>query len=311
MPKISNLERIDITELFGNEAKHFTPWLANEGLPKLAETLGLPLQGGDTEVTVGRYRADIVARNTVDETEVIIENQFGESNHKHLGQILTYTAGIKPRTVVWVSESFTDEHIDAIDYLNKITKKRFSFFGVTVAFYRICGSPAAGQFQVICKPRNWTKETQRVTNDRKVLQLRYWTKFYDYAKDKNTSLKLRNPIADNYLLCSRRDRVDIYAYHKLPNKEIGVALHLRGDTELREMLHEIREEIEQEILEALYWDNPKQIYLDKRESDPRDETLWDEQHEWLLDKLELFDKVFRPIIRSLNTTENADTESDP
>ena len=232
MSELAQLEKIDIRKKWENEPQHFTPWLAHKGLTILAETLGLNLQIIDTEVQIGRrFWADVHARNTADDTDVVIENQFGESDHKHLGQILTYAAGITPKTIIWIAETFTEEHRDALDYLNKITKKRIRFFGVTIALYRIGESDPAPQFQVICKPRYWTKETQKTTNDTKQLQLRYWTRFYQYAKEKNSLLNLRNPIAENYLQCSRRDKVDIHAYHNLNRHEIGVALYLKGDTE--------------------------------------------------------------------------------
>ena len=308
MSELAQLEKIDIRKKWENEPQHFTPWLAHKGLTILAETLGLNLQIIDTEVQIGRrFWADVHARNTADDTDVVIENQFGESDHKHLGQILTYAAGITPKTIIWIAETFTEEHRDALDYLNKITKKRIRFFGVTIALYRIGESDPAPQFQVICKPRYWTKETQKTTNDTKQLQLRYWTRFYQYAKEKNSLLNLRNPIAENYLQCSRRDKVDIHAYHNLNRHEIGVALYLKGDTERLDLLNEQREEIEKKIGELLYWDNPTQIYLSKNESDPRDESQWEKQHQWILEKLELFDRVFRPIFHKLNASENAPT----
>ena len=132
--------------------------------------------------------------------------------------------------------------------------------------------------------------------------------FTRFAKENNSPLNLRNPIADNYLKCSRRsqrENVDIQAYHKLPDKEIGVTLKLRGDTQRFNLLKEMREEIEQEIGNDLVWDSPSQIYLRKSDSDPRDQSQWENQHQWLLEKLELFDQVFRPILRKLKTSENA------
>jgi hypothetical protein len=127
MNKLAQLEKVEITNEWKKEAQHFTPWIADEGLPMLAETLGLKLEFISMESPVGRFRADIHVRNTADDTDVVIENQFGESDHKHLGQILTYAGGITPKTVIWIAETFREEHIDALDYLNKITKNAFVF----------------------------------------------------------------------------------------------------------------------------------------------------------------------------------------
>ena len=131
MPKFAKLERVEITDELTNEPQHFTPWLAKDGLEILAETLGLKLEFVDMEVRVGqlsRFRADIQARNTFDETDVVIENQFGKSDHRHLGQILTYAGGIAPKTVIWIAEKFTEEHIDALGLSQQNYKKTLSFF---------------------------------------------------------------------------------------------------------------------------------------------------------------------------------------
>ena len=79
MDELAQLEKIDIRKKWENEPQHFTPWLAyEEGLIMLAETLGLNLQIVDTEVEIGnRFFADVHARNTADDTDVVIENQFG------------------------------------------------------------------------------------------------------------------------------------------------------------------------------------------------------------------------------------------
>lgn len=39
----------------------------------------------------------------------VIENQFGTTNHKHLGQLITYMAGFNAEVVVWIVEDFNKE----------------------------------------------------------------------------------------------------------------------------------------------------------------------------------------------------------
>ena len=259
---------------------------------------------------LGRFRADIQARNTFDGTDVVIENQFGKSDHRHLGQILTYAGGIAPKTVIWIAENFTEEHIDALDYLNKITKKRFRFFGVTITLYQIGNSDTAPQFQIVCKPKHWTTEIQRVENETKQLQMKYWTALSDLAVKNNSPIRFRKPYGKNFIRCEQRDKVEIGAYHNINRKEIGVSLYIEG--ERLNLLKEQREALESELGEDIAWDHPSQIYLSQNEADPKDEKQWEKQHQWLLEKLELFDKVFRPILDKLNTSENvAYTETDP
>src|SRR4051812_11719100 len=94
-PMLGRLAPVDIREAWSLEADHFTPWLAlPENLDLLGKSLGLQLATERTEPPVGRFRADIFARNTVDNSVVVIENQLEQTDHTHLGQILTYLAGL-------------------------------------------------------------------------------------------------------------------------------------------------------------------------------------------------------------------------
>lgn len=67
------------------------------------------------KVAVGTFWADIVCRDTTDGSKVVIENQIEKTNHVHLGQILTYTAGVGAQTIVWIASKFTEEHRAALD----------------------------------------------------------------------------------------------------------------------------------------------------------------------------------------------------
>lgn len=146
---------------WAHEANHFTPWLAEkENLDLLAEKLGIPLQLEAKEKQVGTFFADILAKEPDTDRWVLIENQITPTDHSHLGQLLTYAAGLDARTIVWIAEEFREEHRAAIDFLNRATLEDFAFFGVQVELYRIGESPLAADFTVVAKPNDWTKRTQ-------------------------------------------------------------------------------------------------------------------------------------------------------
>ena len=91
--ELSRLGEIELREIWPTEDKHFTPWLAEEeNLTQLGETLAMELELEAQEVPVGDFQADILCKNE-DDSWVVIENQLEETNHKHLGQILTYASG--------------------------------------------------------------------------------------------------------------------------------------------------------------------------------------------------------------------------
>lgn len=90
----------------------------------------------------------------------MIENQLEFTDHRHLGQLLTYAAGLDARTVIWIAESFRDEHRAAVDFLNHSTTADYNFFAVQIELYRIGDSPLAPQFTLVAKPNDWNRQAQ-------------------------------------------------------------------------------------------------------------------------------------------------------
>ena len=118
--EFGELKDVTLRDVWGNEAQHFTPWLA-ANMERLSEAIGIPLESEGTEVAVEQFSADIVARNPADGSRVLIENQLEGSDHRHLGQILTYLAGVQAQTVIWVARDFDESHRSAIRWLNDHT----------------------------------------------------------------------------------------------------------------------------------------------------------------------------------------------
>jgi RecB family endonuclease NucS len=101
---LGKLEKVELRSVWENEAQNFTPWLAQEeNLAELSRTIGMELELVAQEQFVGPYRADIVCKDTLSQSYVLIENQLEKTNHNHLGQILTYAAGLSAKAVVWVA----------------------------------------------------------------------------------------------------------------------------------------------------------------------------------------------------------------
>lgn len=142
---------------WAHEAHAFTPWLA-ENIGQLSEVIGIPLELTDVEVRVESFAADILARNPQDGTIVLIENQLEATDHTHLGQIMTYLAGLEAKTVVWIAPRFREPHLSAIRWLNEHTADGFSFFAVRLRVVRIADSPFAPVFEVVEKPNDWERQ---------------------------------------------------------------------------------------------------------------------------------------------------------
>ena len=85
---------------------------------------------------------------------------LGETDHTHLGQLLTYMAGRDARVVVWIAGKFRDEHREALDLMNRLTDEETEFFGVVVEVLQIDNSHPAPHFKVVSAPKRLGKAEQ-------------------------------------------------------------------------------------------------------------------------------------------------------
>ena len=97
-PTLGKLETINLRELWKHEELDFTPWLA-QNIDQLSEILGVQITVEQTEKRVGSYELDIFGR-AEDNAIVIVENQLEATDHAHLGQLLTYAAGLDAAIIV-------------------------------------------------------------------------------------------------------------------------------------------------------------------------------------------------------------------
>ena len=328
--ELSRLEEVELRQVWPDEAQDFTPWLAEEeNLVLLGETLGMGLELEGQEINVGDFRADILCRNAEDDSRVLIENQLGRTNHKHLGQILTYSAGLNIHTVIWIAREFRAEHRAALDRLNEITDEHFQYFGIEIKVWQIGDSARAPQFEIVSKPNDWNRTVSRnteraVRNDlpeTELLRERFWAVFRDYIVHRDAPIKPPKPAPSSWRAFGiGRTGFGMNAWMRTQKQEIGIHLRVRGQnaTAYFHLLEEQQAEIEEEFGEPLEWEELPEnesgrISLRKVDTDPADETDWPNQHDWLASRLELFDKVFRPRIKLLNAAdweppENEDDE---
>lgn len=189
--RFGRLTDVDPRQAWNHEALNFTPWLA-ENLERLSEALGIPLELSGREVGVGRFSADIMARNPATDEVVLIENQLEWSDHSHLGQLLTYLAGTDAKIVVWLAPSFREEHLSAIRWLNQHSSEEFSFFAVRLRVVQIASSPLAPLFDVLEKPNAWERNLQQQVKaaaqptDRALTQRAFWDRYIElYPASRN------------------------------------------------------------------------------------------------------------------------------
>ena len=150
-------EQLAVREVWRDEARHFTPWLANN-LNLLGDALGLKLEWIQSEVPIGPYFLDILARETREDVKVAIENQLEETNLQHLGQLLTYATGCGAHIAIWVAPEFGYEHAQALHLLNEWTNGRIRFYGVKVEVIKKAGAMRPEpRFREVVYPGGWNK----------------------------------------------------------------------------------------------------------------------------------------------------------
>lgn len=187
--EFDRLQDLPLREAWKNEAHDFTPWLA-ENIEHLSETIGVPLELTGTEVAVDSFSADILARNLDDDSSVLIENQLEMTDHRHLGQIMTYLAGLEAQTVVWIAPAFRDPHLSAVRWLNENTSDGFSFFAVRARVVRIGNSPFAPIFEIAEKPDGWSRsltakkrQANETSDAQSDLRIAFWTHYANRHPD--------------------------------------------------------------------------------------------------------------------------------
>ncbi|MDQ0059452.1 DUF4268 domain-containing protein [Paenibacillus harenae] len=153
----------DIRSVWVNEAKDFTPWLA-ENLDTLGAELGMDIELITTEHGIGSFSLDIYAREVNTGHSVVIENQLEATDHSHLGQLITYASGADAKIIIWISREVREEHRKAIDWLNQVSNEDTHFFAVEIQAITIDGSLPAPLFKVKASPNEWGKAQKAIVS---------------------------------------------------------------------------------------------------------------------------------------------------
>ena len=116
------VEITDLREVWPHEAHDFTPWLA-KNIGELSETVGIDILIEETESSVGDFNVDIFATDADTNKRIIIENQLEDTDHDHLGKLITYASGKDADLVIWLVKKARPEHRAAIEWLNNHTEE--------------------------------------------------------------------------------------------------------------------------------------------------------------------------------------------
>ena len=311
MADLGIIKYLRLKDVWPKEAADFVPWLVEEkNLADFSNRLGIELQFEQANVPVGPYFADILAKDARDEY-VVIEVQFNKSDHDHLGKLITYGATLGAKTVIWISETFTDEHRKSIAWLNENTNEDLALFAVKPKVIQIDFSKPAVEFEVeeqpneVVKAASIQKASGDISESRKV-QLEFWQLFEASLLEKKVVLSAETP-APKYWFNVPLGRSNIHLSNIL-NTDAGrvglrVYLHNKVADRALEQLIRDKDAIEKEIGSPLQW-NPNPENADKTIvlSQPinlDDRSDWRTKIEWLTDMNARFRKAFMPRVKGL------------
>jgi len=201
--KLGRIEIMRLRDVFKKEDKDFTPWL-NENLNTLGNKLDLDIIDSNIEEVVGSFNCDIIAKDSNSKKTVIIENQFGTTDHDHLGKILTYSAVKKASIIIWIAENFREEHTKTLDWLNESvsSESELSFFGVEIKLIKIHDSPPAPDFRIIVKPNDWERSIKLYSQPMSISEknyLQFYTKLANTYSSKNSKWRKAKPRPQSWL----------------------------------------------------------------------------------------------------------------
>lgn len=300
-------EMKDLRAVWSKEALDFTPWLSQEdNLALLADAVGLDISVEETEAPVGDFYVDIFAFETGTGRKIIIENQLEDTNHDHLGKLITYASGKSADVIIWVVKRAREEHRAAIEWLNNHTDENIGFFLCEIKLYRIGDSAPAVKFEVIEKPNDWTKEVRKneFSSESKQRRFDYWAAFQSYAFNSNEfskefkKRKLSTYPWMDYFIGSSECNISVNQIWS--KSKINVVFYIPDNKDLYQSLLEHRETIEADAGISFSWDELPEHKASKvlieRSAELENRDSWNEQFDWIIDVMLKMKRAFKPHI---------------
>ena len=303
MTNLGTLKEItDLRSIWPHAALNFTPWVA-ENVDLLADAVGLDITVDETESSVGDFNVDIYASETGTDRKIIIENQLEDTDHDHLGKLITYASGKGADVVIWVVKHAREEHKAAVEWLNNHTDDKIGFFLCEIKLFQIGDSQIAPAFTVVERPNDWTKEIRKTAsaNSTQQQRLEYWQAFNDYAfSDANFSriFNKRKPTTDHWMDFSIGSSACHIAVSQIQKrKAVDVELYINDDKELFKSLFAHKDEIEKNMEMELEWkelpERKASRILIEKTVDLDDRATWPEQFDYIMDTCIKMKRAFK------------------
>jgi len=312
---IGNLENLNekgIRKLWPGEASDFSPWLA-ENISLLNDVLNICVEIEELEGPVETFRLDLSGIDRVSQRPVVIENQFGKSNHDHLGKLLTYAANREAGIVIWIANEIQLAHRKSIEWLNQITPVDMSFYAIEFEVFRIDHSKPAPHFRIAGGPPP-SKRKEMTPPDQVTPRNKQYQKFFDRLRMKLLELQPNFTRAKAlpqswWGLGIGRVGFSLSAAFTMGSKfriEIYIDTGIKEDNkQILAKLEESKVNIEEKIGSALQWDYLPEnrgcrVYIAIDGTIEDNEVKLQQIIEWGAPIMVKFREVFTPFIKNID-----------
>ncbi|OQZ01113.1 MAG: hypothetical protein B6D35_03950 [Candidatus Brocadia sp. UTAMX2] len=311
MKVLNKLKRLNLREAWTKEAGDFTPWLA-DNIEDLGAALGMDLELEAREASVGDFSLDLLAKDLGSGRTVVIENQLTQTDHGHLGKLLTYAAGFGASVVIWVAETIREEHRQALEWLNQRTDTDTEFFGVVVELLQIDDSKPAYNFKPVVFPNEWQKTKRSQTTGRVSTKGEAYRQYYQplidelREKHKFTGARIAQP-QSWYAFSAGTSGVPVsavFAGDGTARVELYIDLGtVEANKALFDWLQNQKDSIEKQLGFSLQWERldgkrASRIYVSRSGSIESTAEELEQLRKWQIEKLLHFKKVLAPLVKA-------------
>ena len=229
MINLGTLKEItDLRSVWSHEALNFTPWVA-ENVDLLADAVGLDITVDETESSVGDFNVDIYASETGTDRKIIIENQLEDTDHDHLGKLITYASGKDADVVIWVVKHAREEHKAAVEWLNNHTDDKIGFFLCEIKLFQIGDSDIAPSFTVVERPMIGRRRLRR-----QLLQIQHSSRDWNIGR-RSMIMPFRTQNLTKHLI--RENQRQIIGWISVLAHQPVISQYLKSKKEMRLMLN--------------------------------------------------------------------------
>ena len=307
---VTKLTPVKIRDIWKTEDRDFTPWLV-ENIELLNEEVGLSIRDPQSETKLVNFYVDIIGEDN--EGKVIIENQFHNSDHDHLGKLITYLSNVQEtKKAIWIVEEAKQEHIKAIEWLNQNSSSCL-FYLVKVQLFKVDDSVPAAKFDLISGPDESTiaiGKVKKEDSEREHKRLKFWTLFIEKSKIKTNLYANISP--GKYSWIGTSSGLRGLSYNCSVGKSTAqVELYIDRGKESQELNNNIfaefyknKEQIERDFGADLLWEklpNARACRISKITDLGGwfDEDTWEKVHEDLIDKIIKLEKALSSHIKNI------------